>query len=116
MSNEVQTQQAGQGTIWGDQSGAPQQKQTDYYLNVTLEVKDGLEVQMPLNCPVSLDLPRMSANQKRLMKMLIEKADAAIEQFADPEERKEHLTLTVPVTLTMSRRNMTEADDGEWTI
>lgn len=88
---------------------------TDTYLNVSLQVAEDVVVSMPLNCPVSMDIKGMNANQRKLMERLLEKVEQAL-TLPEGEERDAALTINVPVTLKLFRKGSKEADAGDWAL
>ena len=88
--------------------GASAQSQTQVYLNVELNVAPGVFVRMPLNCPVSEDIRGMGANQRKLMQLLLDKAEAA--------QTEEDLTILCPVRLTLFVKGSNEPDASGWAI
>ena len=58
---------------WERNESTPNNRETFGYLNVTLEVAEGVFIQMPINCPLGHDIERMSKNQKKLMEVFEEK-------------------------------------------
>ena len=89
-------------------AGASSQAQTQVYLNVELEVAPNVFVRMPLNCPVSEDIRGMGANQRKLMEILLDKAEAA--------ETEEDLVIKCPVRLTLFVKGSNEPDATGWAI
>lgn len=87
--------------------------QTDVYLNVELQVAEDVTIRMPLNCPVSEDIKGMSANQRKLMELLLAKVDEAME-LPEGDERDAALTINVPVTCKLFKRGSKEADTTGW--
>ena len=76
-SNVSQTQTP--ATNAWEKADASVNRGTFAYLNVALEVAEGVLIQLPINCPLGHDIERMSANQKALMEALEAKMDAALE-------------------------------------
>lgn len=102
-------------TIWEtNASESNSTNQTDVYLNVELQVAEDVVIRMPLNCPVSSDIKGMNANQRKLMELLLEKTEAALE-LPEGAERDEALTIQVPVKCTLFKRGSKEADTSGWT-
>ncbi|QGH72786.1 MAG: hypothetical protein [Podoviridae sp. ctLUJ1] len=98
-------------SIWEQHAAAGQagaQAQTQVYLNVELEVAQGVFVRMPLNCPVSEDIRGMGANQRKLMEILLDKAEAA--------QTEEDLVIRCPVRLSLFVKGSNEPDATGWAI
>ena len=95
--------------IWEQHAaGAGSQAQTQVYLNVELEVAPDVFVRMPLNCPVSEDIRGMGANQRKLMEILLDKAEAAVTE--------DDLVIKCPVRLTLFVKGSNEPDATGWAI
>lgn len=99
--------------MWGqeNQAGQANQNEINTYLNIELlvgqdENGEDIVVRMPLNCPVSTELKGMSANQRKLMELLIEKAKSA--------KSDEDLVIKVPVRASLYVRGSKEADTSGW--
>lgn len=107
---QAATPVAAAANIWEQHAaaGASSQAQTQVYLNVELEVAPGVFVRMPLNCPVSEDIRGMGANQRKLMEILLDKAEAA--------ETEEDLVIKCPVRLTLFVKGSNEPDATGWAI
>lgn len=96
--------------IWEQHAAgsAGSQAQTQVYLNVELEVAPDVFVRMPLNCPVSEDIRGMGANQRKLMEILLDKAEAAVTE--------DDLVIKCPVRLTLFVKGSNEPDATGWAI
>ncbi len=97
--------------LWSQTASAQAEATTDVYGNIEVHVCEGVSIRMPLNCPVSLDIKGMNANQKQLMELLLAKAEAA---YALPEgpEREAALTINVPVTMKLFKRGHGKVADA----
>lgn len=104
-----------QESIWNQNGSNTEAKQTDVYLNVELEVAKDVIIRMPLNCPVSTDIKGMSANQRKLMELFIEKVEHAL-TLPEGEERDAALVIGCPVKLSLFKRGSKEADATGWSF
>lgn len=96
---------------WERNDSTPADRETFGYLNVTLEVAEGVRIQMPINCPLGHDIDRMSKNQKKLMEVFQSKIDA-FKKSGD----KDDLVINCPVTAIISVINSDEADEIEFNV
>ncbi|MGL4616504.1 MAG: hypothetical protein ACRCVV_21955 [Shewanella sp.] len=110
MANAKKNTATPAANIWaqGSSSNESDRPEITTYLNVELEVAEGIHIRMPLNCPVSLDIKGMGANQRKLMEVLLAKAANA--------KSDEDLIIQCPVKLSLFVKGSNEADDSGWSL
>lgn len=87
-------------------SASNNQQSIDVYGNIEIEVEKGKFIRMPIGCPIGEDLRGMNAEQKKLMRALIEKATSA--------KTEAELVVKPNIRMTLWKRPEEDATEEKW--